>query len=576
MKPRTGDIMNQLKYWICFLAIIFTTHSFANIIAKVDRTEVFIGETLNLVIKTTENSSAQPDLSVISDEFRVISNSSSTSTQIINGQRSFEKSWNIILMPLKEGQLSIPVISVGNQSTQAIQIKVGKPDPNAKSNGDLFIEITTDKISAFVKEQIIFKVKLFYSISLSEGSLSEPYASDTLVTMLDKNSTFSTVRDGKRYEVIERHYAMFAEKSGTMEINPIIFNGRDNSSRRSMSMFSTGKPVRAVSKPISIEIKPIPQNAIGKDWLPAKSIRLSEQWSNRPFTVGEPITRTITLFAEGLSETQIPNLDLGEIDKIKVYPEQPQTQTEITPKTIKAIKQIKMALIPTQDGSVRIPEYNLQWFNTETGKIEQAKLPPRSLNVEPGSFAPPPVNIQQQLDNMLPKVVDNKSVTTSTDISSLQNLSNSTLDSTPEGSYWKYSTAGLLLLWLATLGYFIYQRKAGLKPVESKSKPVIINKKDVLAAINAKNLKLIQTNFIDWWNQQYPQNKVVNLSQLVGLINPPHNSYFKQIESNLYTHEKSSFDYQGFKKSLESNQFKPIDLKLSIDKGLGSLPELYT
>lgn len=565
MKRKIGNhSMTRLKILIT-LSMLFSFALDAKLTAKVDRTELLTGETLNLVIAIDKNSNSQPDLSVLNNSFRVLGNSSSMSTQIINGQYSFTKSWNISLLPLTEGNLRIPEITIDNETTQAIDITVKKADPNAKANGDIFIEVTTDKISAFVKEQVIIKVKLFYSMSLSEGSLSEPYASDTLVTMLDKNSTFSTVRDGKRYEVIERHYALFSEKSGTMEINPILFNGRDNSSRRSMSVFSTGKPVRAVSKPISIEIKPIPQNAIGSDWLPASKLSLSETWSKGPFTVGEPITRNITLFAEGLSETQVPDIDLGDIENIKNYPEQPQTQTEITPKTIKAIKQVKIAMIPTREGTLRVPEYSLQWFDTDSGELKQAKLPPRTLNVQAGIFSTTPNNIKDQINDLQGEL-------TGFDDKKLEEASATQPILIKQEPYWKWLTALFALLWLTTLFYKFNTNSATKKNRDSNQPKLSVSKKDIYHAIETKDANQLQRSYIQWWNQEHPKQRINNLSALSKYLNDDDYVLVSNLQSNLYNNDNNEFDYMKFKTFVSNKIIYRKNREANSEK---ILPKLY-
>ena len=434
--------------------ILISFNSFAEVTASVDRSRIIIGETLTLTISVDENSNEEPDLTELEDVFTVLGTSKSSSTQIINNSYSTQTSWQISLMPNGVGENTIPPIKVGSQQTKPIQISVTKSDPNAKANGDVFIEAETDKTKAFVKEQIILTVRLFYGIALSEGSLSDPVASDTIITQLDKGANYRTVRDGRSYEVVERRYAMFAEKSGKLELNPIIFNGRDNSSRRSFSMFATGKPVRAVSKPVEIEIKPIPQTSIGKDWLPASNVQISQEWSSQPYKVGEPITRTITLYVEGLNETQIPEIDLGEIDGIRVYPEQPLSQTEKEAENLKSWKQVKLAMIPTQSGKIRIPEFQLEWFNTKTGQVEFAKLPPVTLDVEAGDFALEKPPIGNLFETKSPKSVSNVS---ESHVDANANKAPSSEVKVIEKDSWLWKSIALIsvLLWLVTLAILL-------------------------------------------------------------------------------------------------------------------------
>ena len=555
--------------------ILISFNSFAEVTASVDRSRIIIGETLTLTISVDENSNEEPDLTELEDVFTVLGTSKSSSTQIINNSYSTQTSWQISLMPNGVGENTIPPIKVGSQQTKPIQISVTKSDPNAKANGDVFIEAETDKTEAFVKEQIILTVRLFYGIALSEGSLSDPIASDTIITQLDKGANYRTVRDGRAYEVVERRYAMFAEKSGKLELNPIIFNGRDNSSRRSFSMFATGKPVRAVSKPVEIEIKPIPQTSIGKDWLPASNVQISQEWSSQPYKVGEPITRTITLYVEGLNETQIPEIDLGEIDGIRVYPEQPLSQTEKEAENLKSWKQVKLAMIPTQSGKIRIPEFQLEWFNTKTGQVEFAKLPPVTLDVEAGDFALEKPPIGNLFETKSPKSVSNVS---ESHVDANANKAPSSEVKVIEKDSWLWKSIALIsvLLWLVTLAILLSSRKKKRVSDSSDKAKRSINKQDIISSINNKDLSGLQESLIRWWNQQYPENQVNNLSAITPLVTDEMQSLIENLELQLYSSstQLTEFDTGSWLKQVKGkgltiHNFNQINPK-------NELPELYS
>ncbi|MBL4660542.1 MAG: protein BatD [Alcanivoracaceae bacterium] len=513
-----------------------------------------------------ENISEQPDLSELQQVFRVLGTSQSSSTKIINGDYSVEKSWQISLMPNGVGKNTIPPIKLGQFLTKPIQITISNSDPNTKASGDLFIEVATNKSSAFVKEQIILTVKLFYSIALSEGNLSEPIISNTIVSQLDKGANYTTNRNGKNYTVIERHYALFAEKNGTLNMNPIIFNGRDNTSRRSFSMFSTGKPVRAVSKPLSLEIKPIPQKSIGKDWIPATKVQVSQQWTKQPYKVGEPITRTITLYIEGLSETQIPDIDLGDIDNMRVYPDRPQTQTEKTSETVKAWKQVKLALIPTQAGAIRIPEYQLEWYNTRTDKIEYAKLPPVTIQVDAGEFGVEKPVIGSIME---PQKQAKSEVVTE----SQQQLPVSIKVIEKDNLLWKVLTAIFALMWLITF-IFYFKKQTKTATEKNEKKLPVISKKHIISAINDNSPANLQKYLLSWWNQQHHKHQVTNLSQIKPWLNQQMQQLIDDLELQLYNSgSESELNQSQWLKYINGNGLNLI--KHNKVKKKIELPELY-
>ena len=567
MNMKIGKAMNNRIFLITALLLLSTMVQ-ATVTARVDRNHIVIGETFNLTITVDENTSDQPDLSDLQQVFKVLGTSQSSSTKIINGSYSVEKSWEIALMPLGVGKNTIPPIKLGNSMTKPIQITITKSDPNAKASGDVFVEVKADKKSAYVKEQIILTVKLFYAIALSEGNLSEPLASNTIVTPLDKGASYTTNRKGRNYTVVEKHYALSAEKNGTLELNPIIFNGRDNSSRRSFSMFSTGKPVRAISQPLSIEIKPIPQGSIGKDWLPASNVQLSQEWSKGPYKVGEPITRTIQLYVQGLSDTQVPDIDLGEIKDVRIYPEQPQTQTETTAQMLKTIKQEKIALIPTHAGAIRIPEYQLEWFNTKTAKVETAKLPPVTLQVETGDFAMQKPDVSF-LDSKNTQSSSNDTVKTAKNKQSPIEVKIIEKDE----QLWKILAAVFAFLWIVTV--FIYLKKNPQTSVKKEEyKPKQVSKKQIIDSINNTSLLQLQKDLIYWWNQQYAEDNVTNLGQIKARVNPQMQQLLDLLEAQLYNQQKAEdFNVQNWLKQVKGTGLNR--LKAPKESKPIELPELY-
>ena len=567
MNRKIGKIMKHISL-ILFL-LLLTGNSYAGIVATVDRNQIVVGETFNLTISLDENTSEEPDLSELNQVFKVLGISRSSSTKIINGEYTVEKSWQISLMPNGIGRNTIPPIKLGKQSSKPIQITVTRSDPNAKVNGDIYIEIVIDKSRAFVKEQMILTVKLFYSIALSEGNLSEPIAANIIVMQLDKGATYTSNINGKNYTVIERHYALFAEKSGTLNLNPIIFNGRDNTSRRSFSMFSTGKPVRAISKPLSIEIKPIPQQSIGKDWIPATKVQISQEWTKQPYKVGEPITRTITLYIEGLSETQIPDIDLGDIDGVRVYPEQPQSQTEKTPQTVKSWKQVKLAMIPTHAGSIRIPEYQLEWYNTNTNKIEHTKLPPMTIQVESGEFAMEKPEIVNLLDSIKQSKKEMVKESDQEELAQIKIIEK-------ENGIWKILTVVFSLLWIITLLLYFKNKSKRVKSGTKKEIPTV-SKKQIISAINNKDLQKLEKDLLNWWNQQYPNRQVTNISQMKPVLNQQMQQLIDEIGLQLYYNPNTDTKIV-FNQKQWLNQVKGDGLSLVKEdkiKKNTELPELY-
>lgn len=545
---------------LILLLLAFNGQSHAEVKASVDRQSIFLGESFTLTISSNKNTNSQPDFTILDAVFHVGQTGKSSSTKIINGDVSTETTWQVLLVPKSLGSHLIPPLEVDGERTQAIKIEVKKPDPNAQAGGDIFIELETNKTSAFVQEEVLLTVRLLYAINLKNGALTEPSADGVIVQQINKGANYTTQRDGRTYQVLERKYAIFAENSGPLTLNPLVFEGEvTDNSRQSLSMFSRGRPIRKVSPMLELEIKQIPQAFINKNWLPAKQVNLQQSWSqNKPYQVGEPITRTINLSATGLSETQLPDLVIPEIAGAKIYQDKTDTMTRTDGQQLIASKVIKYAVIPTRKGALEIPAFNLQWFDTNKQQAATATIPATVLNIEAAAAgtteAPPAINFNPPESASLP----------STQPVALNNNS--------DGStvLWRSLAIGFATMWLLTLGFLWFKAK-GKSTAPVTKPPERINNVS-LKNLNQATAAHIQTTLIDWWNQAHQQT-VTNLGQIkqqLGLGQP--RDAITALQQHLYgqQNEPLNFDWQQM---IKAGHFKPAQVVITKTAGL---PELYS
>lgn len=541
------------------LLLIGSTITQAEIKASVDRQEMFLGESLTLTLSSDENTNSQPDFTLLDAVFHVGQTGKSSSTQIVNGAVSTQTTWQVLLVPKSLGTQIIPPLEVDGKSSQTIKVEVKKPDPDAQANGDIFIEIETDKASAFVQEEILLTVRLLYAINLKNGALTEPSADGVIVQQINKGANYTTQRNNKTYQVLERKYAIFAENSGKLTLNPLVFEGEvTDNSRQSFGMFQRGRPVRQVSQMLELDIKQIPQAFVSQAWIPAKQVNLQQSWSqNKPYQVGEPITRTINLTATGLSETQLPEIVMEDIQGAKIYQDKTDTLTRTDGQQLISSKVVKYAVIPTVKGSLEIPEFTLEWFDTNSQTAQTARIPATTLPIEAaaGGTTNAPVAIDFNPPAAQPAQV------TSTDIAPGE--------SNQQIKWWKSLTFVFGGLWLLTILYVLLKAKGRPDAVKQvKQQQNLVSLKNLNQATAAH----IQTTLIAWWNQEYHQ-QTTNLGQIRDQLAAGElKSAIANLQQQLYggdTTEQNT-DWQQLIKQGQFKPAKPVNPKL---KGL---PELYS
>lgn len=194
----------------------------------------------------------------------------------------------------------------------------------------------------------------------------------------------------------ERRFAVFPQTSGRLTIDPVRLDAEvpvpaAGSGTTGFLRPSITRPARAESAPVALDVKAPPADA-PQPWLPARSVTLEEDWPDLDTVrVGAPITRRITLRAEGLMDSQLPALSVPLPDGVKSYPERPARQTRTGENGVSGRLDQTIAIVPAAAGTMTLPAVSLDWWNTETDRRETLRLPPRILEVEAVSTPGPGV-----------------------------------------------------------------------------------------------------------------------------------------------------------------------------------------
>ncbi len=396
---------------VCLLLLFFAQAATAALDARLDRMEISETETVRLYITADSDSQgASPDLTPLAQDFDVLGNAQSVQIQNINGQQSASTTWTITLAPKKSGIMEIPPLPVGKEFSPALPLKVksaavAKVDKNStQALPDVFLEVSIAPQTAYVQSQLIYTVKLFHALSLRSASLTPPNPQNAQVQKLGDDVSYETQLQNRHYRVVEQNYAIFPEQSGTLEIPPLVLQGttiapNQNRSQSRLSPFgdlfdmdSSMQPLHLRSEAQTATIKPRPAEFLGDDWLPAMALVLQDNWSQDPptFRVGEPITRTLILQAQGLRAEQLPDIEQHLPSTLEAYPETAQRQSIVQDKNPIGQWQQKIALRPTQAGHFTLPAIELAWWDTQQQKTRIARLPERQIEVLPAAANPHP------------------------------------------------------------------------------------------------------------------------------------------------------------------------------------------
>ena len=519
---------------VFLLTLLLSTAAYADVNsleATIDRNPVMLDEAIRLTV--TADGSADRDAfdsSPLLKDFVVGRTSVSSQTSIVNFDTKRTTVWTTTLFPRKEGMFTIPSLAMEGKSTKPIQVKVIPVQEQSNVARDYFVTTDIDVKEAYLNQQLLYTVKLFLSSNIERGSLQAPEMQNAEITQLGEDKQYTDIVNGRRYQIIERQFAVVPQASGEFTLRGPIFTGEvmaANTNQR-FGFFNRTQQINRVGPDITVNIKPIPQG-IDYPWLPSAMVRVDEEWpQGDSFVAGEPVTRIVTLTALGVVEEQLPDIPEFYPPNFKLYPDQSNTTTVEKDQSLISQRQTSLAIIPTQPGNFVLPEITIPWFNTLTQQTEYATIPARSITVAPASGANN-ANTPNSLDtpsmssasnediqNDIPSTATQPNASASNEDRPLDRASGE--DNTDENTQlnWMVTGALLVLFVIALTGWLVTYRK--LKQAQFMG-PGLTNKtgsaqrphsyaqwdekaqfQNLMSAIKAKDTRLLTSALKQWIN----------------------------------------------------------------------------
>ncbi len=557
--------------------LMLSNPAFAEVIASTSQKAYYQGDPINLRIESNKSQKAEPDLSVLEQNFDIKGTSANSQVSIINGNRSYKKIWNIELQAKKSGKLVIPEIVLGKEKTEAIEISINElpPEIAAETKKHIFIEanVDIDNAEIYVQQQIPYTVKFYYDAAMQTGEVVLPEIENANIRIVGNEKKYQVVRAGTKYVVVERRYVISPEKRGKLIIPPTIVQGRmaitsgDSAQLRKrmnevdmlnelffdlnnqstftnpfdpfFSRRSIGptRPYKASSESIEVNVLPVPKSFTGSAWLPAEEVKMQDSWATNPpnLKVGEPVTRTIIMQVKGLASSQIPEIFIPKPSGMKVYPEQAKGETPNDGNTIYGIQRVDISYIPDKSGPVIIPEITVDWWDVKNKQQQTYKLPEWNLNVAVGEATVAESNTDVEvMDDVNPEAEV-----------SMEEV----FIAAP--SYWGWKILALLILGIITLlgalVFFLnkkYQKSPKHILKKEKQRELIDEHalySSLLRACESNNNKTTAELLIRYADLKSPDRKIRSLGILAKYIDDG-NSLVRQLDASLYAPESESWN----------------------------------
>ena len=394
--------MKRTALIICVI-LLFPLQALAGgVRASVDRTRTTLNETVQLTV-SVNGGEGSVDVAPIKD-FRVLPQGTSSSVQIINNRISRKSSHNYALMPLRQGRLKIPPLTVNVKGklfqTREITVIVSKSPQQNQPSKDVFVRASVSNKNPYVGQQIEYTFKLYHRVRIANASLvKEPAFSGFVAKKIDQDKTFQTVIDGREFDVTQVTYVLTPTASGSQTIEPAIlsldivrhrqrrsndpFDSFFNNSFFNNPFFGNSAPTPATlqTNPVSVNIRPLPPDAgtgvfsglVGR-------FTLHGELEKNEINAGDATTLSITVEGTGnIMDASAPAVNVPQ--SFKVYPDNPGQDIHISIGGASGKKVFRYALVPVKKGDFSISPVHLKYFDIPSKKYITLSTRPFSLKV---------------------------------------------------------------------------------------------------------------------------------------------------------------------------------------------------
>jgi len=468
------------------------------------------------------------DTTELEVQFDVVGRSSSRQIENRNGRITNTRSWVLELMPKRKGVFTVPPVSVGGVESQLLTLTV--TDAPTGADRLLFVEASVDKVEPWVQSQVILTLRVFQAVPILDGSLSEPEASDLITRPLGEDRRFSAEKHGRKYDVLERRFALFPQTSGPMEIEPMtLIASVPSNPNRAQGFYPETRRLTRRTEPVSLEVQARPPGGNGW-WLPAKSVTIESNWAEdvSQARVDQPLTREVRLQAKGVSDAQLPTLQTPIVEGAGIYADAPERGTQASVEGLSAMQKVSWAVIPQRAGKLTLPSIQIDWFDTQTGETRSALLPEESIEILPANGSVPTTpaatdntvalnesdaaaSLQTPIEPIKPGDIDGKTGA----LPGIENVARAT-----EPRFWKILAVAALLGWGIT-GLILYRVRRGraidpatVDELAESRQMASASLAEVRAACTDGSPQTLSKALLSWARSQWPVNPPRSLSEI--------------------------------------------------------------
>ncbi len=237
------------------------------------------------------------------------------------------------------------------------------------------LEVVVDNPRPFVQQTVLMTLRVVSSGNLESLDPTLPQNQGVSFQKLTEPKARSRIgTDGHREIINEMIFAVTPMRAGGIELSDI----------RAEVTLEDGATSYSIEAKTPLELQVKPPMPEPRPWLPLEQLSL-ESNLDAPMDVepGKPVSLVLTLNAMGAGGNQLPTLQsyLKSRD-FRIYRERTEVKQGLTRDRRHLIgKRVEhYVLVAQHSGTLKLPAVRIPWFNVNSGTVEYASLPLKTLN----------------------------------------------------------------------------------------------------------------------------------------------------------------------------------------------------
>ncbi|MFB9885082.1 BatD family protein [Balneatrix alpica] len=577
---------------LALLASLTCANSWAEVTASLSQSRLNLGESLTLTLQVQGPVVDQPpQLSSLNRDFEILSSRANTEFRYSNNRMQKSTRWSIELRPRQAGNLTLPPIRVGNESSDAIGLQVVSQAATPPVNAPAYPVVSqpstqaateaTDSTASTAEPSAATSTLPQISLTLSTG-LKPPYRvgqaiplqlllehegellpgtrlqtpeviGGQLLELEHPAPSYQETLDGRRLRSVERHYLLYLDRTGDFKLGSFSLTGNIQGEDQEPL------PLELKTEPLNLTLEASP----AEPFLPAFQLNLKHQWKdegNAQLRPGDKRDRLITLEVSGLPPERIHLPPPPQVAGISSEQAIASQQSWKDGEGIISKLEIVQRFTFNQGGQLQLPAWTLPWWNLRQQQANQVEVPGQGFDILADTAALSSPTASPDTHNSQPLEPSSSGSAIAPVNLSLEGATAASPDNTAQANwFWPLTTAFALLLGLVgmAIAWRQQQQLRRLSAQLEQTREMQIQKRHALDEQEAyealamlcynRQPTLARLKLIEWAQSNWPEAGIATFNDIRRQAKHPTLDYALQdLEGALLAAERGeSYDWQS-------------------------------